>query len=137
MQGECCGLALCVCFIRLWTSRSQASPGEQKQCSLLHSPAGSRALGALFALRILPFKVEGVTVLDEAFPASGGPFPAQVTNQCPNTSGVRFPLPCLSSNTCLISLVSQVITSGELICYSTRAAIGLASTKTRENLSHR
>lgn len=68
--------------------------------------------------------------MDEAFPGSGGPWLAQVTNQHPNTSGVRFPLPSLSPNTCLISLMSQVITSGELICYSTLAAIGLGSTQT-------
>lgn len=43
----------------------------------------------------------------------------------------------LSPDTCLISLMSQVITSGELIRYSTPAATGLVSAKTWErSLTH-
>lgn len=109
MPSGCCGPAL-----------SNSEPPEPKPdqenravFSLLHSLAESRALGALFAF---------LKSKDEAFPACAGPsFAGSVTNEHQTPPGSGFPcLPCLPTR--LMSLMSQVITSGELICSSTRAA---------------
>lgn len=102
------------CFVCvLYQTLDLQKPGQSRRTEAglsLHSS------GCPLCLRICLSKVRAVTVL-------GG-----ISSQCrslscssdpwaPQHLWVRFPLPSLPS--CLISLTSQVITSGELICCST------------------